>query len=70
MMCQGTPIESRYFGSTCAGKPGCFWSRLTASSVKSISALACSGAQQIQQVYESLPPDRHTITRSPGSIMR
>jgi hypothetical protein len=37
-MWKGTPVFARYSGSTCSGKPGCFWSRLTAISSKSTGA--------------------------------
>src|SRR3546814_2559327 len=30
-MWKGTPSDVRYAGSTSGGKPGCFWSRLTAT---------------------------------------
>ena len=32
---------ARYSGSTCSGKPGCFWSRLTAINSKSTGARRC-----------------------------
>jgi hypothetical protein len=57
-------------GSTSAGKSGCFWSRLTAKSSKSIGAERLSDIRMSSSVYESFPPDRHTITRSPSAIIR
>ncbi|MNT69666.1 hypothetical protein D3C72_2079980 [compost metagenome] len=41
MMRYSTPIDSRYCGSTCSGKPGCFWSRFTATMEKLIGADFC-----------------------------
>jgi hypothetical protein len=43
---------------------------LTAVSSKSTGAARFSDSNTSSKVYESLPPDRHTMTRSPGTIMR
>jgi len=39
MMWKGSPREVKYSGSTAVGKPGCFWSRLTARRSKATGAL-------------------------------
>ena len=39
-------------------------------SSKSMGALRFSDMRMSSSVYESLPPERHTITRSPAAIMR
>ena len=39
----------RYSGSTCSGKPGCFWSRLTATRSKSTGARWRSFEQDVEQ---------------------
>ena len=48
-MWKGTPRRFRYSGSTCAGKPGCFWSRLTATRSKGTGARSRSADQDVQQ---------------------
>src|SRR5579859_1720736 len=68
-MRNGTPSCVRYRGSTSSGKSGCFWSRFTARSSNSTGALSRSFMSMSSRVYESLPPDRQTMTRSPASIM-
>src|SRR5574337_1277501 len=41
-MWNGTPMPCRYSGRTCSGKPGCFWSRFTATSSKRTGTRAWS----------------------------
>src|SRR3569833_481765 len=69
MIRKGTFRRSRYSGKTCSGKPGCFWSRFTAMSSKRTGALRWSDIRMSSSVYESFPPERQTITRSPAAIM-
>ena len=64
-----TYSSSRYSGSTLAGNPGCFWSRFNANNVNRTGALRCKDRNTSSSVYESFPPERQTITRSPSSIM-
>src|SRR5450830_1888950 len=52
-----------------AGKPGCFWSRLTATISNLIGARFCSFSRMSSRPKLSLPPETQTITRSPSSIM-
>src|SRR6218665_4002216 len=68
-MWYGTPVLARYPGSTCAGKPGCFWSRFTATRSKAMGARARSLSRMSSSVELSLPPDMQTMTLSPASIM-
>src|SRR6185436_15969498 len=68
-MRKGTPRAPRYSGSTCAGNPGCFWSRFTATSSKRTGAFSRSESSTSSKPCESLPPERHTITRSPSAII-
>ena len=64
------PRDANQAGSTSAGNPGCFWSRLTATTSNFTGALRASAASMCTITCESLPPDTHAITRSPSSIMR
>src|SRR5262249_21725578 len=47
----------------------CPWSRLQATSEKSIGALFCSSCSRYRSVNESLPPETPTRMRSPSSII-
>src|SRR5438034_5281227 len=60
------PVERRYRWRSAAGNPGCPWSRLQATSEKSIGALAFRIWSRWRRVKESLPPETPTRIRSPG----
>ncbi|MNR38501.1 hypothetical protein D3C85_1566110 [compost metagenome] len=64
-----TPVDFRYSGRMCSGKPGCFWSRFIAISLKLMGARFWSAIRTDSMVYESFPPLMQTSTVSPSSIM-
>src|SRR5260370_34347072 len=65
-----TPCARRYASSRAAGKPGCPWSRLQATSENFTGARRWSCPSAHSSVKESLPPEIPTKMRSPSSIMR
>ncbi len=63
----------RYSGSTCAGKPGCFWSRLTASSSKRHRRTALQGQQHVEQrvgILAAGQADHHAIALLDHPVVR
>jgi hypothetical protein len=55
-------------GQDLGWKPGCFWSRLTATMSKDTGARWRSVSRISKRLSLSFPPERQTITLSPWSI--
>ena len=73
MMWNGTPSAVRYPGSTCAGKPGCFWSRLTATSSKLHRRAALQRQQHVEQrvrVLAAGQADHHAVALTDHRVVR